>query len=535
MMSRLGRHLTARPLLLALLGLLAAFAPWSRPGSQLVSNSVLARPLTEQVGGGASASSGPAAAASLVILTREGRRTLPVTVIGDQPMVPLEDLSGLFHLTVREEPLASGLTVTYQGRTLALATETGLVSAGGRLIQLTAPPVRRGRHWFVPLDFIGRALPLIYDQRVELRRAAGLVLVGEVRVPHVTARIEPPARLVVDIVPPVPHTITEEPGRLAFRLEAPAVELVPPRLPEDLVSSVRLGETPNTVVFDLAPRVVAGPPATELGERATRVAVALTVPAPSEPGQPTPAAPAEPAGTDGLDTVVIDPGHGGEEPGARGPGGTLEKDVTLAVARRVKALIESRLGWRVLLTRTADETVDLDARAAIANNNKADVFVSLHANASVRPSVAGAEVFYLSAEEYAADPGHSGLAVGDEVPVAGGGSRRIDIILWELAQLRHLEQSALLAGLVEEELRQRITMSPRAVQQAPFRVLAGANMPAVLVELGFLTNPSEERRLASDDFQARAAQALVTSLVRFRDLLQASRDRAVPTSAGGVR
>src|SRR5262249_29854129 len=136
------------------------------------------------------------------------------------------------------------------------------------------------------------------------------------------------------------------------------------------------------------------------------VAQSTTPATPPQPNAPTPPVPVPPPTepppllelnpTGGIRTVVIDAGHGGDEDGAHGPSGTLEKNVTLSVARRLKSALEGRLGVRVILTRDGDVTVDLDQRAALANNNKADLFVSLHANASVRTSATGAEVFYLS-------------------------------------------------------------------------------------------------------------------------------------------
>jgi N-acetylmuramoyl-L-alanine amidase len=228
---------------------------------------------------------------------------------------------------------------------------------------------------------------------------------------------------------------------------------------------------------------------------------------------------------------VLDPGHGGDERGAKGPGGTLEKDVTMAVARQLKALLESRLGVRVLLTRDGDRTVALDERAALANNNKADLFVSLHANASVRASVSGAEVFYLSLDEYAKGDRLAGDETGELLPVVGGGEREVALILWEKAQARHIEDSATFATLVEQELRARVPMSARAIQQAPFRVLVGANMPAVLVEMGFITNPDEEKKLGSGDHQREVVFALYESIVRFRLFLESGRRTAGPQSA----
>jgi N-acetylmuramoyl-L-alanine amidase len=221
-----------------------------------------------------------------------------------------------------------------------------------------------------------------------------------------------------------------------------------------------------------------------------------------------------PAG--GLRTIVIDAGHGGDDAGARGAQGVLEKDVTLGVARRLKAALEARLGVRVLLTRDADQTVLSDQRAALANNNKADLFISLHANASVRPNVSGAQVFYLSLAGYGDEAQRASQVRADSLPVLGGGSREIEITPWEMAQASHIEQSAAFARDVEAAL----PMSPRALQQAPLRVLVGANMPAILVEMGFLTNAQQEKRLAGEAEQNTIVQALVDGILRYRGVTQ---------------
>ena len=139
---------------------------------------------------------------------------------------------------------------------------------------------------------------------------------------------------------------------------------------------------------------------------------------------------------------MIDPGHGGDELGTQGQKGTLEKDVTLAVARRLRSLIETRLGLKVFLTRDDDRTMSLDDRSAFANNHKADVFISLHANSAVRPAMKGAEVYYLTVERADAEARKKAEEGGTTLPALGGGSRAIDLILWETAQARYLEQSA---------------------------------------------------------------------------------------------
>jgi len=218
----------------------------------------------------------------------------------------------------------------------------------------------------------------------------------------------------------------------------------------------------------------------------------------------------------GLRAIVVDAGHGGDDTGAKGAQGALEKNVTLSVARKLKGALEARLGVRVLLTRDGDQAVASDQRAALANNNKADLFISLHANASLRPAVAGAEVFYLNLEGYGDQAQRASQGSADALPVLGGGNREIEITPWEMAQARHIDQSAVFAQAIEEALRERVPMSPRALQKAPFRVLVGANMPAVLVELGFLTNAQQEQQLTGDQHQNVLVQALVEGIVRYR-------------------
>jgi N-acetylmuramoyl-L-alanine amidase len=479
------------------------------------------------------------------VLARDGRRALPVRQMAGQEMFALDDLAKIFDLTMREDALAGGLTVSTKTQTIALTAGQPLVSAAGRVVSLPAAPVKEGRAWFVPIDFVPRALGPALGTRVELRRPPRLIITGDLRVPRITARVEPQAaltRITLDVLPATPHTVTQEPGRLLVRFDADALDAVLPASPvPELVQALRVADPPLVIAVDLGPRFASFRTADAPGERgAGRIVidvVAQTTEAPAAPPPPTtPAPPAEPplleaSPVSGLRTIVIDAGHGGDEHGARGAQGTLEKDVTLGVARRLKAAIEARLGGRVILTRDGDQTVGLDERAAVANNNKADIFLSLHANASVRASAAGAEVFYLSLADYGAQAQRVAQGEGEALPVFGGGTRDIEVILWEMAQARHIEASASFARLIEAALRERVPMSPRAIQQAPFRVLVGANMPAVLVEMGFISNPEQEKQLASDAFQSSIVQALVESLVRFRDGVQPPSSATAPPGA----
>jgi N-acetylmuramoyl-L-alanine amidase len=170
----------------------------------------------------------------------------------------------------------------------------------------------------------------------------------------------------------------------------------------------------------------------------------------------------------------------------------------------------------------------LDERSAYANSQKADVFVSIHANAALRPTIKGAEVFYLSLGQVASNMLPQPTSAATVLPTLGGGVRTIDLIPWDAAQARYVDQSAVLANLVEQAMRGRVEMSPRAVQQAPFRVLVGANMPAVLVEVGYLSNAEQEQALAGGGYQDRIAQALFDGVSAYRASVERSTAPAAP-------
>jgi N-acetylmuramoyl-L-alanine amidase len=484
---------------------------------------------------GTPAAQAPPTAAPYTVLSREGRRPLATRTMSGQEMFALDDLARLFDLTVREDAVAGGLTVTVRNETIVLSPGQSLASVGGRLISLPAAPVRDGKSWYVPVDFVPRAIAPVLGSRLELRKPSRLVLLGDIRAPRVAGRIEPlgsVARLTLDVAPATPHTVSQDGQHLNIRFEADMLDAaLPVTTAPELIQNVRPGEGPAVVIVDLGPRFASFrssdvPGAGGGGRIVIDVIGQATEP---QPGQPAPAPTPDqppllelvPPGS--FRTLVIDAGHGGTETGAKGAQGTLEKDLTLAVARRLKAALEARLGLRVILTREGDATVGLDERAAVANNNKADLFVSLHVNASVRQMTSGAEVFYLSLDAYGDAAQRVAQGESDSLPVFGGGTREIELVLWEMAQARYIEESAALAQAVEASLRERVPMSARAIQRAPFRVLVGANMPAVLVEMGFITNEPQEKQLKSDEFQNALVQGLVEAIARFRDARTAAK------------
>lgn len=213
--------------------------------------------------------------------------------------------------------------------------------------------------------------------------------------------------------------------------------------------------------------------------------------------------------------VVLDPGHGGEDEGAKGPGGLVEKNLTLAVARLLAAELQ-KAGVTVRLTREGDESLSLAERVALANRLQADCFVSVHANAAPARGARGAETYFMSPE--ASDTQAAQAAAQENVV-----DNSVQLILWELAHVANLEASSRLALELQTRLNQLSGLRDRGVKQAPFAVLTGATMPAVLVEVGFLSNPEEELRLASPAEQARLASTLAEGILAYL------RSRPAPT------
>lgn len=474
---------------------------------------------------------GQPAGSPLTLLSRETRRTVPVALVGDQEFIALDDLAGAFQLAVREE--AGAVTVSYRGRTVVLTPNQALASVSGRLVSLPGPLTRTGNRWLVPVEFINRALASIYDTRLDLRRQSRLVVIGDLRVPRITVVVDNSAnatRFTFDISPATQNAISQETGRLVIRFEADALDVsLPPATSQGLVQTARVTE-PSSITIDLGPRYASFRASTQATGNTSRLTVDVLAAAidTSNPPAAAPTTPSDPPASPELPvlgqpatlrTVVIDPGHGGDDVGARGEGGTVEKDLTLAVARRVKAAVEARLGLRVLMTREDDRSVPLNQRIALANNNKADVFISLHANASLVPTASGATVYVAGFEDQKQT---QATLKPERVPVFGGGSRDIELLLWDFAQIRHIEQSAELSRILEETLRERGAFEVRPVERAPFRVLESANMPAVLIEMGFLTNAAQEKALAGAPYQTAFAQSVLDAIIRFRGHLAAA-------------
>ncbi len=217
-------------------------------------------------------------------------------------------------------------------------------------------------------------------------------------------------------------------------------------------------------------------------------------------------------------TIVIDPGHGGKDPGAVGRRSLQEKVVVLQVAQALQELLRRKLPHaRVILTRERDVFVPLEERANIANTQQADIFLSIHANASKRREVRGIETWYLS---FAANSERAQRIAARENNMSTHQLSELARILHDLQETDRINQSAVLAGLTQKALvnfiTPRYTAPPdRGVDGAPFVVLLRTDMPGILVEIGFISNPTEEKRLRSRQYRLALAQGIFRGVHEF--------------------
>lgn len=224
----------------------------------------------------------------------------------------------------------------------------------------------------------------------------------------------------------------------------------------------------------------------------------------------------------GVTRIVIDPGHGGHDPGASGKGIT-EAELVLDVALRVEKLLRKVRGAEVILTRRTDEFIPLPERTAIANREGADLFLSIHANASPTPDAKGIETYFLNF----ADNQSAAAVAARENAASGQGMAALPDLLKAIALNNKLDESRDFAGEVQKAMAERLraanrTLKDLGVKQAPFVVLIGAAMPSVLAEISFVTNPQEARLLRSPVYRQRIAEALFTAIRRYQTSLSAA-------------
>ena len=430
------------------------------------------------------------------------------------------------------ESLKSRLEAPAEGTQARLRTSTRVVTltrnwarilVDGSPLLLDAPVLVRKGVWLVPETFMTEVAPklappppAVAATPPAVQAPASPPAAGSIALEDLRSRSYPSfTRIVVETSAPIIHRVEAPAGKeMRIRLVGvgggPKVESINDGFVEELRLERAGADALLRVIFEGA----AGELRTSTLEDPPRVVLDFGRPA-------EPAARARQAATP-LSTIVLDAGHGGHDSGAVGPGGLMEKELVLDVTKRVARLLEDGLRVKVLLSRDADHFITLKDRTSFANRAGADLFVSIHANAHRVAASEGVEVYFLSSE--ATDNAARQLAAAEnsvvqlEKPSSGrtGRSEIVRTMLWDLAQAEFQIESSRLAETVLDSMSQALRIPNRGIKQAGFYVLGGAAMPAILVEIGFVTNPKEARRLREPKYRDEIARAIFTGLADYK-------------------
>jgi N-acetylmuramoyl-L-alanine amidase len=471
-----------------------------------------------------------AGSGSRASVTLDGRELpVPVTISPSGPMFGLSPLVDTLGGTLTGDDTGESVTLRLAEKDVVLGAGNAIITVGDAIISLSQPPSLGEGGLQVPVDFLrktyGDLVGYAFEwhpetTRLTIARRGSREMAVSLDVVHLQGmttvvlqfpeepryqidRQTQPGTIVVQMLadrltPPTPPKTVQDPLVQAVTIEPQQVRI---QLASGVQAESYILQNPFRLVFD--------------------VHQTAAVEMPTAPPTPAERAP-------GVRTIVIDPGHGGSETGAISPSGVLEKDLTLQLARELEAKLAQRLAVRVVLTRYEDANLQHDSRTAIANQNQADLFVSIHLNSSLGSGAYGTETYFLSPQ--ATDSRAARAAAAENLGVGAttdaDEQQALQLILWDLAQAHHLAESQRFANMIQGELNQTLQLKDRGVKQAPFRVLMGATMPAVLVELGFLSNPDEEKKLQDALYRDQLVDALTRAIGRYKALVE---NRPQPT------
>src|SRR6185503_7726227 len=459
------------------------------------------------------APAGWAATALLPIVTHDGRPYVELTRVAASMQS-----RGSPPAKIVATPASTRAQLRAGSQVVTLTRNWSQVLVNGKPVVLDAPVrVKRGV-WLVPESFVGRILPTLVASAAPGPTGARFAAAPpEVNLEDVRVRSYPSfTRIVVETSSAVTHRIESSGHKEArVRLVGLGSGAHNQEIGDGLIAEVRVDRAGSDGLLRVVYEGTAG--TLRASTLADPPRIVLDVARPVDPGaresreQLTP-----------LKTIVLDAGHGGHDSGATGPTGLMEKDLVLDVTRRVAKLVAAQLGMKVLLTRDSDNFVTLRDRTSYANKQHADLFVSIHANAHREAAADGVETYFLSSE--ATDSAARQVAALENGVVqleqpTGRGAGQVDIvkaILWDLAQSEFQVESSRLAEVVHDSMTQTLRISNRGVKQAGFYVLGGAAMPAVLLEIGFVTNPREERKLKDTKYRDEIARAIFSGLAEYK-------------------
>jgi N-acetylmuramoyl-L-alanine amidase len=456
---------------------------------------------------------------SVEITARDGikRGHLQTVTIENLSYLSLERLVVILGAP-RENWKSRSIVLKLSGKPVKLTRDQRELEVAGTRLRLGAPPIVHQGEWMVPEEFLNRVLSKVYlavtvgEPPVRQTAKSNAVTLTDLRFRSYRAF----TRVVVEASGPFTHRLDPQiKGEARVVLNGLVVRSKGVQQVNDgLVKSVRLNGSPTQPALRVAFHGKPGDVKTSTLQEPYRLVLDFYR---AQGGETEGASPSE---TQPMRLIVLDAGHGGHDPGAVGSSGLQEKDIALDVTKRLTRLLEEKLRVKVLLTRTGDEFIPLRERTSFANNKRADLFVSIHANAHRVSASEGVETYFLSSE--ASDNEARQVAalengvIALEPGSATGNQNSLKSILWDLAQSDFQEESSRVAETILDALTEALRIQNRGVKQAGFYVLGGAAMPAVLVEIGFLTNPKEERKLMDASYREKIAQALFRGLAAYK-------------------
>ena len=458
-------------------------------------------------------------AASSTVGWPAGVPRLPTVAYEGRTYVELDKVAAAMQTKPDAKPGSVRAYLLTRGHTVMLTRNWARVLVDGRPLVLDAPVRVKNGVWLVPETFVEQVMPKLKEAIHAVGSASpvtsGTTPGNQPSLEDLRFRSYPRStRIVLETSDPVTYRVEAGgPKESRIRVTGLQADASKVEVGDGLVEEIRVensgADAVIRVIFDgpagtLKASTLADPPRlvldfTRSGQPTERDARTTTTP---------------------LRTMVLDAGHGGHDPGATGPTGLMEKELVLDVTRRVAKLVTEQLGIKVLLSRDGDHFVPLRDRTSFANRAQADVFVSIHANAHREVASEGVETYFLSSE--ATDNTARQVAAAEnsvvqlEKPTTTGRVDHVRTILWDLAQSEFQEESSRLAEVVQDSMTQALRIPSRGVKQAGFYVLGGAAMPAILIEIGFVTNPKEERKLREPRYRDDIARAIATGLAEYK-------------------
>lgn len=448
----------------------------------------------------------------------------PQTPFRDMAARDIARLSGASDATYKESASVENIRFWEEDRSIrividvagSVAFKEGEVASPDRYFIDIAPArlnsMLIGKEWMVQskllqkirvAQFDGATVRIVFDGPIMKNVTASNLKDSNRIVIDVAAPAPPAAPSKAITAAPAPQATTPPAAASAPPLPVERIEPVPTRAAPVLSASTQpeIVVTPEASPVAARPepnRVVTAAKPTSLGDRSLIRSLGLK-----------------------LSRVVIDAGHGGHDAGSIGPTGFTEKELVLDLAKRLKTLIETQMGAEVVLTRDADTFVGLESRTQRANQEKADLFISIHANSSPEKAVRGVETFFLNLNTQSRDA----LATATRENAASDMKiHELQDLLQKIVLNDKADESRELAKHIQNAMSTRANAgSNRGIKQAPFVVLIGATMPSVLAEVSFISNPEEEKRLKTADYRQKIAESLFQGIKSYAETLSSTK------------